>query len=161
MNVSKLSASATRVFRALAEKGLPCDIRELSDSTRSAAEAAEAVGCHVSQIAKSLVFKGEHTDQGVLVIASGSNRVDLRKIGCLLGEDLIRMEGAEVNRRTGFAIGGIPPVGHDEKMSCFFDHDLLAFDEIWAAAGTPFAVFPCKPTDLLRITAATVVDLAE
>ena len=158
---STLSSSAKRVQDFLAAKGFSFEVRELPGSTRTAQEAAESVGCTVSQIAKSLVFKEKKTDRPVLVIASGSNRVDVKKIQRSTGLKLGKADGKFVKERVGYAIGGIPPAGHNEALETFLDRDLKNYDVIWAAAGTPFAVFPLKPADLEPLTQGRWLDLAE
>ena len=158
---STLSSSAKRVQDFLAAKGFSFEVRELPGSTRTAQEAAESVGCTVSQIAKSLVFKEKKTDRPVLVIASGSNRVDVKKIQRSTGLKLGKADGNFVKERVGYAIGGIPPAGHNEALETFLDRDLKSYDVIWAAAGTPFAVFPLKPADLEPLTKGRWLDLAE
>jgi prolyl-tRNA editing enzyme YbaK/EbsC (Cys-tRNA(Pro) deacylase) len=156
---SLISPSAQRVQQALTELGLTLEVVELPDSTRSAAEAAAAIGCTVGQIAKSLIFKTTATEKPVLVIASGANRVDERKITAFLGEKITKAEADFVRQHTGFAIGGVPPVGHPEQLFTFIDEDLLAFTEIWAAAGTPHAVFRLTGTELVRATQGQVADV--
>jgi len=153
---SDLSASARRVQDALREHGLDCQVVELPASTRTAPEAAAAVGCHVAQIVKSLVFRGRHTDRPILVIASGANRVNERRLGELAGEPVEKASADFVRERTGFAIGGVPPLGHAEPLLTFRDEDLLQYDEIWAAAGTPHAVFCLTPQQLTQITTGEV-----
>ena len=156
----KLSSSAAKVQAALAARGFSFEIRELDQSTRTATEAATAVGCEVAQIAKSIVFRGAASGRAVLVIASGANRVDATAVGALLGEALGRADAEFVRRETGFAIGGVPPVGHDRPVVTFIDTDLLVFAEIWAAAGTPFAVFRLDPGILADLTGGTVAEIA-
>ena len=158
---STLSSSAKRVQDFLVARGFSFEVRELPGSTRTAQEAAESVGCTVSQIAKSLVFKEKKTDRLVLVIASGSNRVDVKKIQRSTGLKLGKADGKFVKERVGYAIGGIPPAGHNEALETFLDRDLKSYDVIWAAAGTPFAVFPLKPADLEPLTKGRWLDLAE
>jgi prolyl-tRNA editing enzyme YbaK/EbsC (Cys-tRNA(Pro) deacylase) len=152
-----LSPSAQKVQDALARLGLTLQVVELPGSTRTALEAAQAIGCQVGQIVKSLVFKGKHSERPVLVAASGPNRVDERKIEALISEPLGKADAEFVRQRTGFVIGGVPPVGHSEQLETFIDQDLLQYDEIWAAAGTPHAVFRLTPADLVRITGGRVV----
>lgn len=154
-----LSKSTERVQAALQGAGIAAEVRELPESTRTAELAAQAVGCQVGQIAKSLVFETVETHQPVLVITSGANRVDRAKIEPLIGE-AIQLAGPDfVRRATGYAIGGVPPVGHVEAIPAYVDRDLMQFDRIWAAAGTPRAVFPVSPDDLLRITSGVLVDV--
>lgn len=137
--------------------GLDNEVRELPATTRSATEAAAAIGCQVAQIAKSLVFKSKTSGKAILVIASGKNRVDEKKLAGYLGEPIDRADANFVRQKTGFAIGGIPPVGHSEKLETFVDEDLLQHGEIWAAAGTPNAVFRLTPADLTKITSGKTI----
>jgi prolyl-tRNA editing enzyme YbaK/EbsC (Cys-tRNA(Pro) deacylase) len=120
-------------------------------------DAARAVGCEVAQIVKSLVFRAAHSQRPVLVVASGVNRVDEEHIGVLLGEPITRASPEFVRQRTGFAIGGVAPVGHLTAPITFIDRDLLDYPTLWAAAGTPWAVFSLSPADLQRLTGGTVV----
>jgi prolyl-tRNA editing enzyme YbaK/EbsC (Cys-tRNA(Pro) deacylase) len=150
--MAELSASAQKVQEALATKGLNCNVLEMPDTTRTAQEAATAIGCSVQQIAKSLIFKTRRTNQPILVIASGSNRVNEKRLADLVDEPIDKADPDFVRERTGFAIGGVPPVGHAQQLRTLIDQDLLALDEIWAAAGTPHAVFALTPADLVRIT---------
>jgi prolyl-tRNA editing enzyme YbaK/EbsC (Cys-tRNA(Pro) deacylase) len=152
-----LSASAQKVQDALAAAGFDNTVVELPATTRSAAEAAAAIGCAVAQIVKSLIFRASQSDRPILVVASGANRVDEKRIGQLLGEPIGKADADFVRRRTGFVIGGVPPLGHAEPLTTFLDEDLLQFDQIWAAAGTPFAVFALTPAQLQVMTAGQVV----
>jgi prolyl-tRNA editing enzyme YbaK/EbsC (Cys-tRNA(Pro) deacylase) len=156
-----LSESAKRVQDFLHAKGFSFEVKELPGSTRTAQEAADSIGCLVSQIAKSLVFKNKETDRPILVIASGSNRVDVMKIRKSTGLKLGRADGNYVKKRVGYAIGGVPPVGHIEPLETILDPDLKKYKVIWAAAGTPFAVFQLKPVDLETLTKGKWVDLSE
>ena len=158
---SKLSESANRVQDFLLEKGFSFEVKELPGSTRTAREAADSIGCAVAQIAKSLVFREKETNLPVLVIASGSNRVDLAKIEKETGLKLGKADGNYVKERVGYAIGGIPPVGHNESLETLLDTDLKKYEVIWAAAGTPFAVFQLKPADLEPLTNGRWLDLSE
>lgn len=154
-------ASVRRVEAALAERGFALQVKEFPVSTRTSAEAATAIGCAVGQIAKSLVFRGARSGQAVLIVASGANRVDPAKAEALLGEAIGRADAEFVRAATGFAIGGVPPVGHDRPLATLIDRDLLAYDEIWAAAGTPNAVFRLTPEDLGQLTGGRVGDLKQ
>ena len=154
-----LTPSAERVQSAVKALGLAHQVVELPQTTRTAAEAAQAIGCQVGQIAKSLVFKGRATQQPVLVIASGANRVNEKGIGELLGGPIEKADADFVLRHTGFGIGGVPPVGHLTRSVTFIDEDLLQYDEIWAAAGTPNAIFKLTPADLRRMTGGRVVSV--
>ena len=154
-----LSASAQKVQAALAALGMILQIVELPASTRTAVEAAQAAGCDLGQIVKSLVFRGVHTDQPVLVIASGANRVNETRLSELLGEPVGKADADYVRQHTGFAIGGVPPVGHSEPLVTFIDPDLLQYAVVWAAAGTPHAIFRLSPAELVRITGGQVVSI--
>ena len=154
-----LPESAQRVQAVLAAAGLDNAVVEMPASTATAAEAAEACGCTVGQIAKSLIFRGAESGRAYLIIASGTNRVNERAVGELLGEPLARADADFVRAATGFAIGGVPPLGHPAKLTTLLDRDLLAHDVIWAAAGTPRAVFRLTPDDLVRLTAGRIIDV--
>lgn len=151
--------SANRVQEELNKYGLMLNVVEMSSSTRTAQEAADTIGCQVGQIAKSLIFKGKVSNEPVLIIASGSNRVNEKKFKEYIGEPIVRPDAAYVLDKTGYAIGGIPPIGHKTSLKCFIDQDILAYDTIWAAAGTPFAVFKLTPNVLTKITKGTVVSV--
>jgi len=153
----QLSSSAQRVQEALKVLGLELQVVELQQTTRTSADAARAVGCEVGQIAKSLIFKGQRTQRPILVIASGSNRVNEKRVGELISEPLGKADADFVRQKTGFVIGGVPPVGHAERLEVFIDEDLLRYSEIWAAAGTPNAVFKLTPSDLVRMTEGRVI----
>lgn len=152
-----LNPSAQKVQDTLRALGFSYQVIEFPQATRSAAEAAQAIGCRVEQIAKSLVFRRKHTQKPVLVIASGPNRVNEKTIGAYLSEPIERADADFVRQRTGFVIGGVPPVGHLEPLETFIDEDLMHYDEIWAAAGTPHAVFRLTPADLVKMTGGRVV----
>lgn len=157
--MSNLSTGAQKVRESLLMLGINDVVTELPDSTRTALEAAEAIGCHVGQIVKSLVFRTKGTRQPLLILASGLNRVEENKIKLLVGESLGKADPSFVKLVTGFSIGGIPPVGLDNEIPTFMDEDLLAYDTVWAAAGTPHAVFPIDPAILAHITKAQVCNL--
>ena len=159
--MSELSPSAQRVQQALDEAGLRCRVVEHASSARTSAEAATLLGCDIAQIAKSLVFRRGGTEGGaVLVIASGANRVDEAKVAALLSEPIGRADAAFVRQATGYAIGGIPPLGHATPMPVLVDRALSAFDVVYAAGGTPNALFPIAPADLVRASGGTVADVA-
>jgi prolyl-tRNA editing enzyme YbaK/EbsC (Cys-tRNA(Pro) deacylase) len=159
--ISVLTNSANRVKNFLAEKGFAFEVKELPGSTRTAQEAADTIGCEVAQIAKSLVFREKETNLPILVIASGSNRVDVAKIEHETGLKLGKADGNYVKEKVGYAIGGIPPVGHNEPLETILDEDLKKHAVIWAAAGTPFAVFQLRPEDLEPLTKGRWLQLAE
>lgn len=150
--MSALAPSAQKVQDALAALGLTLEVKELPQTTRTSAEAAAAICCQVAQIAKSLVFKGKQSGKAILVIASGANRVNEKVVAVLVGEPIERPDAEFVRAKTGFVIGGVPPLGHAEPLETLIDEDLFQFGEIWAAAGTPNAVFHLTPADLLRMT---------
>ena len=154
-----LSPSVQMVQDALKALGFINEVMELQTTTRTSAEAAQAVGCRVEQIAKSIVFRGKQTDRPVLVIASGPNRVNEKKIEELISEPLGKADANFVREKTGFVIGGVPPVGHLEKIEIFIDEDLLQYEEIWAAAGSPNAVFRLTPSDLAQMTGGRIVSI--
>lgn len=159
-NNQVLAKSAQSVQDVLAKKGLTCKVVELSNSTRTAQDAAAAIGCDVAQIVKSLIFKTKETHRPVLVLASGPNRVNEKVIEALLGEKILKADAEFTRDITGFAIGGIPPIGHKEPIDLIFiDEDLLKFEDIWAAAGTPNAVFSLKGKDLCEMTKGKVISI--
>ncbi|UCD90008.1 MAG: YbaK/EbsC family protein [Desulfobacterales bacterium] len=156
---NELSPSAHRVQTTLLEHGFNCTVLELSESTRTAKEAAQAVGCQVGQIVKSLVFKGKKSQTPILVVASGSNRVNEAKISKMVSEPIKMAHADFVRKKTGFAIGGVPPLGHFEKLVTFIDEDLFEYDDIWAAAGNPRALFKLTPDNLVEMTGGKVVSV--
>ena len=154
-----LSASAQKVQESLRNLGINCQVVELPGSTRTAADAASAVGCRVEQIAKSIIFQGKASGRPVMVIASGSNRVNEKKLRDLISEPVKKADADFVRLHTGFAIGGVPPVGHANPIKIYIDQDLMGYAEIWAAAGTPHAVFKLTPQELTLMTKGRTVDI--
>ena len=150
------NASVQRVQDALAAVGGGHSVVALPQPARTAAEAARAVGCRVEQIAKSLVFRGAQSQRAVLVVASGANRVDELKVAGLLAEPIARADADFVRAKTGYAIGGVPPIAHTEPLTILIDEDLMQWPEIWAAAGHPNTVFKLTPDDLVRMTGGRV-----
>ena len=148
-----------RVRKALQEQGYEPEVVELERTARSAAEAADALGVRVEQIVKSLVFRGTRTGRPVLVLAGGANRVDERRISDLFSEPVGMADATYVREKTGFSIGGVPPVGHAERPTTFVDEDLLREEEVWAAAGHTHAVFGLEPAELVRITGGRVAGI--
>ncbi|WP_433801228.1 YbaK/EbsC family protein [Actinomycetospora sp. CA-084318] len=146
---------------ALDALGMGGRSRELPDSTRTAAEAGAALGCEVGQIVKSLVFRVPSTDAAVLVLASGSTRVDVGKLAAVVGEPVEQASGSFVRERTGFAIGGVAPVGLVSAVTTYVERGVLAWDRVWAAAGSPRTVFDATPSELVDATGGTLVDVAE
>jgi prolyl-tRNA editing enzyme YbaK/EbsC (Cys-tRNA(Pro) deacylase) len=161
MNDRPLRPAAVRVQEILAEMGLATQVMEFAETTRTSAEAAAQIGCTVAQIAKSLIFRAKVSNRSVLVIASGSNRVNEKAIEALLGEKIGKADAEFVRDKTGYAIGGVAPVGHASKPVTFIDEDLLKLETIWAAAGTPFAVFRLAPGDLQRLTGGQIAPIAQ
>ena len=157
----ELAPSARRVQQILRGLGFQNEVVQLPQSARTAVEAAAAIGCTVGQIVKSLVFKTVDSGEGVVVLASGSNRVDEARVAALLGRPIARADAAFVRERTGYAIGGVAPVGHVLPSQVFIDEDLLQFDVIWAAAGHPHAVFRLTSKELVRMTGGTVAPVAQ
>lgn len=152
-----LKPSAQRVQDVLQERGFTNQVIELTDSARTAAEAAAAMGCEVGQIAKSLIFQGKESGAPILIIASGANRVNEKRVAAHLGEKLTKPDADFVREQTGFAIGGIPPVGHSQAIKTLIDEDLLQYEQIWAAAGHPNALFALTPDELVRMAQGAVV----
>lgn len=152
-----LKPSAQRVQDVLQERGFTNQVIELADSARTAAEAATAMGCEVGQIAKSLIFQGKASGAPILIIASGANRVNEKRVAAHLREKLTKPDADFVREQTGFAIGGIPPVGHSQAIKTLIDEDLLQYTQIWAAAGHPNALFALTPDELVRMAQGVVV----
>ncbi|HEU4390736.1 MAG TPA: YbaK/EbsC family protein [Blastocatellia bacterium] len=152
----QLSRSARRIQDALSALGTDFEVVELPSTTRTAADAAAAIGCSVEQIAKSIVFRTVKDKKPVMVIASGVNRVNEVRIAEFVGEPVEKADAAYVREKTGFAIGGVPPIGHVEPLFTIIDEDLLGLTELWAAAGTPNSVFKISGTSLLEITAGVL-----
>ena len=155
MNI--LSPSARKVQDALQRIGSNCTVIEFAESTRTAQEAADRVGCQLGQIVKSMVFAGRTSGKPILVLTSGANRVDEKKVGRYAGEAITRADADFVRTASGFAIGGVPPIGHSSPIETFVDEDLLRHTSVWAAAGTPNAVFEVPPAELVKITNGKVV----
>ncbi len=156
-----LAKSARSVQEALNLIGLTCKVLELPSSTRTANDAATSIGCDISQIVKSLVFKTTYTARPVLVLASGANKVSEKQIELYTGESIVKADADFTRNITGFSIGGIPPIGHKNHIDqVYIDQDLIALDEVWAAAGTPNAVFCIKSEDLVAITNGTVISIS-
>jgi prolyl-tRNA editing enzyme YbaK/EbsC (Cys-tRNA(Pro) deacylase) len=154
-----MSKSLKRVRAALEAAGLPIDIREVGQA-RTAQEAADSVGCHLDQIAKSIIFRAETSEDAVLFLTAGGNRVDAEKASACAGEPLGKADAALIRAQTGFAIGGVAPIGHLAPIRAWLDPRLLEFDVIWAAAGTPRHVFPLDPALLPNISNAQIADFA-
>lgn len=155
-----LSKSAEKVQDFLKNRGFNFTVKELPGSTRTAAEAAESIGCTVGQIAKSLIFKDKNSQMPILIIASGANRVEVQKVEQATGLNLGKADAKFIKETVGFVIGGIPPVGHNTPLRTILDPDLKQYRTIWAAAGTPFAVFELPTTALENLTQGQWVTLA-
>jgi prolyl-tRNA editing enzyme YbaK/EbsC (Cys-tRNA(Pro) deacylase) len=155
--MSSLSPSAKKIQDTLKTLGFNNEVVESTVSSRTAAEAAERVGCGVGQIVKSLIFKGSESGKAILVLTSGANRVDEKLISSYSGEKIQRADPEFVRAVTGFAIGGVPPIGHPNPLDTYIDNDLMEYQEIWAAAGTPNALFKLSPDDLQTMTRGRVI----
>ncbi|MBQ2263434.1 MAG: YbaK/EbsC family protein [Loktanella sp.] len=153
-----MSKSLTRVTRALADHGLQITPLEMGDQTRTAQQAADAAGCALDQIAKSVIFAGQDSGRAILFVTAGGNQVDAVKASRVAGEPLGKADAALIRAQTGFAIGGVAPIGHLSPITAFFDPRLLDFAEIWAAAGTPRHIFAIAPQVLLQISGAQAAD---
>ena len=155
----QLSATAQRVQDLLIAGGFQCNVVEFAESTRTSQEAADRAGCALGQITKSMIFKGNSTQKPILVLTSGANRVDETRISQYVGEPITRADPEFVRAVTGFAIGGVPPLGHSQQMQTYIDQDLLQYATIWAAAGTPKAIFELTPSQLQQMTSGRVVQV--
>lgn len=155
--MSILSPTAQKIQSLLTELGYDYTVIEHAESTRTAQEAADQAGCELGQIVKSLIFKGRDTDKPILVLASGPNRVNEKLIGEYAGEPIVKPDADYVRVVTGFAIGGVPPIGHARKMETYIDEGFMKYATIWAAAGTPKAIFELKTEDLQKMTDGKVV----
>ena len=151
--------NACRIQQLLDEAGIVTTVVEFEQPTRTSAEAAEAIGCSVAEIAKSIVFRGKQSGQAVVVIASGENRVCEKKVAGLMGEALGRADADFVREATGYVIGGVAPLGHAQPVRLVMDADLQRFERLWAAAGTPFSVFPLTPVQLAGLTGVAWADV--
>ncbi|HHX26571.1 MAG TPA: YbaK/EbsC family protein [Firmicutes bacterium] len=154
-----LSSASQRIQDLLESLGFDYTVIELPDTTRTAIDAANSVGCTVGQIAKSLIFRGKRTGKPILIIASGSNRVNEKRIAEYIGEPIEKADAEFVRTATGFAIGGVPPLGHLQDIRTFIDEDLLQHERIWAAGGTPNSVFQLEAKDLQDMTSGEVAPI--
>ena len=153
--------TALRTKQLLRDAGVDTEVVEFEQPTRTSAEAAAAIGCSVAEIAKSIVFRGKESGQAVIVVASGENRVSETKVAKHVGEPLVRADGDFVRAATGYAIGGVAPIGHSQPVKLLLDEDLKQFEMVWAAGGTPFSVFPLKPDQLRSLTGAGWTDVRQ
>ena len=151
--------TALRTSQLLRDAGVDALVVEFEQPTRTSAEAAAAIGCSVAEIAKSIVFRGKTSGLAVVVVASGDNRVSEAKVAAKLGEPLARADADFVRTATGYAIGGVAPIGHSQPVKLLLDQDLQRFETVWAAGGTPFSVFPLKPEELRSLTGAEWADV--
>lgn len=154
-----LSPTAQRVQDLLTSRGFPCQVIEFAESTKTSQEAADRAGCSLGQITKSLIFKGKETQKPILVLTSGANRVDESRISQYAGEAIGRADPDFVRAVTGFAIGGVPPLGHAHVIETYLDEDLLQYKTIWAAAGTHNAIFELTPAQLQEMTGGKVAQV--
>ncbi len=152
MTMTQLSPSAQKIQNLLISLGYDYTVIEHAESTRTAQEAADRAGCELGQIVKSLIFRGKTSGKPILVLTSGANRVDEKRISGYAGETISRADADFVRTVTGFAIGGVPPIGHAGEMETYLDEDFLSYQTIWAAAGTPNAIFELKTEDLQKMT---------
>jgi Cys-tRNA(Pro) deacylase len=150
--MTQLSLSAQKIQNLLNSLGYDYIVIEYAESTRTAQEAADRAGCELGQIVKSLIFRGKISGKPILVLTSGSNRVDEKRISGYAGETISRADADFVRSVTGYAIGGVPPIGHTQDMETFLDEDFFSYQTIWAAAGTPNAIFELKTEDLQKMT---------
>ncbi|MFN3018335.1 YbaK/EbsC family protein [Vibrio coralliilyticus] len=157
----ELKSSSLKVQEFLSQNGQDFVVQEMPSSTRTASDAAESIGCTVSQIAKSVIFKHGETGEPVLVVASGSNMVCADKVKEATGIVLTKADASFVREKVGYAIGGVPPVAHHSSVHTILDNDLNQYSEIWAAAGTPNSVFKLNPQKLGELTQGQWVDLAK
>jgi Cys-tRNA(Pro) deacylase len=154
--MSNLSSSAQKIQGLLSALGYDYTVIEHAESTRTAQEAADRAGCELGQIVKSLIFRGRESGKPILVLTSGANRVDEKRIAEYAGERIVRADADFVRAVTGFAIGGVPPIGHVQEMETYLDEDFQQYQTIWAAAGTPNAIFELKTADLQKMTGGKV-----
>ncbi len=153
-----MSKSLKRVRAALEGGGVAAEILEMAEGTRTAVEAAKAAGCELDQIVKSIVFRGEADGLAVMFLTAGGNQVDPAKASAAAGEALGKADADLIRAQTGFAIGGVAPIGHLNPIRAFFDPRLLDFALVWAAAGTPRHIFAADPREILRLSGAQVAD---
>jgi prolyl-tRNA editing enzyme YbaK/EbsC (Cys-tRNA(Pro) deacylase) len=153
--------TAIKFQELLKEMGLSGGVVEFEETTRTAADAAAAIGCTLGQIVKSIIFRAQPSGQAVLVLTSGSNRVDEKLVEAIIGEKLGKADADFVRTATGYAIGGVPPFGYDHIKYTYLDEDLLKYEEVWAAAGTPNAVFPLTPAQLLQHIQAKAMKVSQ
>jgi prolyl-tRNA editing enzyme YbaK/EbsC (Cys-tRNA(Pro) deacylase) len=153
--------TALRTAQLLRDAGVDARVVEFEQPTRTSAEAAAAIGCSVAEIAKSIVFRGGDSGQAIVVVASGDNRVSEAKVAAKVGESLLRADAEFVRTATGYAIGGVAPIGHAQPVKLLLDADLQRFEMVWAAAGTPYSVFPVSPDQLRALTGAEWSDVRQ
>jgi len=153
--------TALRTSQLLRDAGIDTQVVEFEQPTRTSADAAAAIGCSIAEIAKSIVFRGTSSGQAVIVVASGDNRVSETKVAEHVGEPLARADGDFVRAATGYAIGGVAPIGHTQPVKLLLDEDLRRFEKIWAAGGTPFSVVPLRPDQLRSVTGAEWADVKQ
>lgn len=156
---SEIISSVQKVQTALVDYGIDSKIVEFPASTRTAQEAANEIGCDIAEIVKSLIFCTQETHQPILVLTSGINRVNEKTIEQCIGEKIKKADADFVRQVTGFAIGGVPPFAHVQKIKTLIDKDLLQYERVWAAAGTPFTVFCLSPSELVTVTGGTVISV--
>ena len=159
VGMAEMKDASRRVVEGAQALGIEIEVRDTGRSTRTAQEAADVCGCALGQIVKSLLFRGKVTGKPYLLLVSGANRVDEKGVAAVIGEALMRPDGQYVRDMTGYAIGGVPPFAHKERIATYVDRDLLAFDAVWAAAGTPESMFAVAPDALARTTGGQVIQM--
>ena len=157
--MDELKASSRRLKQEIERLGFRIEVKQMEKSTRTAVQAAEAVGCSTAQIVKSLLFQGKRTHKPYLALVSGVNRVDLKRLEDQVGEPVTMADPEFVRQVTGFAIGGVPPAGHNQAIATFIDEDLLGHRVLWAAAGTPSSMFAIGAKDLVALTRGQVAKI--
>lgn len=154
-----LSKNAQMIQDFLNKQEVETKVIELTESTHTALDSAKAIGCEVHQIVKSLIFRTKLTHKPILVLVSGPNRVNEKALETIVGEEIAKADATFVKEKTGFSIGGIPPIGHKEKIETYIDADLLQHEVIWAAAGTPNAIFSLKSAVIVQLTGGKVISV--
>lgn len=157
--MAKLSDANKRFVAGAKARGIDAAVHVMSESTRTAEDAAKACGCSVGRIIKSLIFQGGQSGKPYLLLVSGTNRVNEQGVAALIGEELARPDADFVRETTGYSIGGVPPLAHQTSLTTYMDRDLLSFETVWAAAGTPTAVFEVDPARLRDAAGAEVIDV--
>jgi prolyl-tRNA editing enzyme YbaK/EbsC (Cys-tRNA(Pro) deacylase) len=157
--MTDLSASAQKVQHALNKYDIELKVVRFAETTKTSQDAAKLIGCDLAQIAKTIIFKGKNSGNPICIIASGIHRINEKKIEEYIGEPLEKATPDFVLEKTGFVIGGVPPIGHSQPLTIFIDQDLQNYESLWAAAGNPHAVFKLTPQELIKITNGKVISV--